>query len=164
MKIITAQDLHVNRLTLHIKYFRKKTSPNFQAQAVSNINAFKSNPWPSLSNWSPCMSMAIGYAYQKRESTCAWSIGTPHSFNVFFIFYSNKSLTKFYSPTIFFHLGSPNKLLSLSTSLSLNIYYCIWFTCMSISIQDLSKTISQTPCIPLHFFFKHLQALIQAIC
>lgn len=34
MKIITAQDLHVNRPTLHIKYFRKKTSPNFQAQAV----------------------------------------------------------------------------------------------------------------------------------
>ena len=48
MKIITAQDLHVNRPTLHIKYFRKNTSPflkkkkkrgkntspNFQAQAV----------------------------------------------------------------------------------------------------------------------------------
>ena len=27
MKIITAQDLHVNRPTLHIKYFRKNTSP-----------------------------------------------------------------------------------------------------------------------------------------
>lgn len=58
-KFITAQDLRSfffffftipenkklqKRPTLYIKYFRKNTSPNFQAQAVPNINFFKSNP------------------------------------------------------------------------------------------------------------------------